>query len=422
MSTVTISTLELRFEEDVPFIMKVVRKYAELAGVSNQNITKFITALSEMCRNAFQYAKGGEVRLYLQHKQGAQYLMADVIDAGGGIKNVDDILEGNYKSSTGMGLGIKGSKKLVDVFSLDTNSKKTIIRLGILLPHNGQQFKETDIKDWKAKVEDSTYTPVQELKKEKKELAIAYQTISAKEKSLAEANAKMARYVKLLKRKNEELSEFAHIVAHDLKSPLNVIFMAVEMAMMMHEEEMDDDLKGLVNKVQSSASKMLKLIDDMLEYAATSAKEDVSSEIDLNEVLVEVAELISLPEDVRLEPEELPTVVYDRMAIQQVFQNFITNAIKYNDKELTVIKIAARKQGNELVLSFSDNGPGIEPEFHEKIFGLFQTLGKKSKGESGTGIGLPLIKKIAERNNGRVWLESTVGEGTTFYFSIANSK
>ena len=133
---------------------------------------------------------------------------------------------------------------------------------------------------------------------------------------------------------------------------------------------------------------------------------------------------VSKPRKVKAEIGDLPPICFDRVAIKQVFQNLITNAIKYNDKDEISIVFDAKKnqEGDKVIISVADNGPGIPEKYFTKIFDPYKTLGLKSNSESGTGLGLPLVKKIVERNNGKIWLDSEVGQGTTFYFSIPERK
>ncbi|MBX2844098.1 MAG: HAMP domain-containing histidine kinase, partial [Flammeovirgaceae bacterium] len=127
----------------------------------------------------------------------------------------------------------------------------------------------------------------------------------------------------------------------------------------------------------------------------------------------------SSPKKVEFNVKELPKVFYDKVAMQQVLTNLITNGIKYCDKEPVRIDLSAEENEKGIIIKVTDNGPGIEKQYHEDIFNLYRTVGKKLNSvEKGTGLGLPLVKKIAQRNRGKVWLSSEIGKGSTFYFLV----
>ena len=409
-NSISITEANLKHKEDITFILKVFRHYAHEALLSSKQITRFVTGLSEIARNTIQYAERGAVHFFIfQHENSKFYFCAKITDKGKGIENIKEILSDETEHE---GVGIISTSRLVDFFDISTSKEGTEVLLGEPL-NNYQKVSDEDVKGWRKHI--------LEEKNEAKslvELLEAYETIREKENTLENTNRKLKKYVRQLQEKNNELKDFAHVVSHDLKSPLNVIFMASEMLSAYYKDDMGEEAEEIIEMMLSSAQNMKTLINDYLDYATASAQEDRGEKIDFNELVHDVASIISTPENVQIEIEDLHNVFFDKVALKQVVQNLLTNAIKYGDKPKTKIKLSTRVNDRFTVLKVSDNGPGIPKSHYEDVFRLYRTLGNKGQAKKGTGLGLPLIKRIAERNNGKVWLDSEIGEGTTFYFAI----
>lgn len=236
------------------------------------------------------------------------------------------------------------------------------------------------------------------------------------ERKLAEEQK--ARLMDELESANEELRSFAYVVSHDLKAPLRAIGALANWLSTDYAEKFDDEGKEHMRLLVNRVHRMGNLIDGILEYSRVGrVKEDLVG-VNVGEVVHEVIDLIAPPANVTISIENpLPTVVAERIRIQQIFQNLLSNAIKYMDKPRGEIRIGCSAEGGEWKFSVSDNGPGIEPRHFDKIFQLFQTLAPRDRIES-TGVGLALVKKIVEMYGGDIWLESTPGVGSTFYFTL----
>jgi two-component system, LuxR family, sensor kinase FixL len=217
---------------------------------------------------------------------------------------------------------------------------------------------------------------------------------------------------------NRELKDFAYIVSHDLKAPLRGIKTLAEWLTTDYSDKLDENGKEQMNLLIGRVNRMQNLIDGILQYSRIGrVKEDIV-QINLNEIVSEVADTVSPPANISITIEnELPTVECERTCITQVFQNLISNAVKYMDKSQGQIKIGCVEEDGRWKFSVSDNGPGIEEKYFEKIFQIFQTLARRDDKES-TGVGLSIVKKIIEARGGKVWVESKVGEGSTFYFIV----
>ncbi len=221
-----------------------------------------------------------------------------------------------------------------------------------------------------------------------------------------------------LKRTNQELEDFAYAVSHDLKAPLRGIAALATWVIEDSRDKLDASGKDNLDRLQRRVKTMQALIDGILQYSRIGRVREQVRLVDIADVLREVIEVLSPPENITIDiAGPLPVVSVEKVRIQQVVQNLLSNAIKFNNKPQGRIVVTAGDDGDFWRLSVSDNGPGIEERYFEKIFKLFQTLQANEKGES-TGIGLSLVQRIVETHGGKVWLESKLGEGTTFFFTL----
>jgi light-regulated signal transduction histidine kinase (bacteriophytochrome) len=245
-----------------------------------------------------------------------------------------------------------------------------------------------------------------------------------------------------LTRSNQELDDFAYIASHDLKEPLRGIHNYATFLVEDYGDKLDDAGRSKLDTLKSLTQRMENLIDSLLEFSRVGRVNLSVGETDLNEVVQQVLDSlhITLEErgiDVRV-PKPLPTLRCDRVRVGEVFRNLITNAAKYNDKAEKWVEIGydaaswpgpantasgeAKNQQTPLVFYVRDNGIGIPEKHFPSIFRIFKRLHARDKFGGGTGVGLTIVKKIIERHDGRIWIHSTVGEGTTFSFSLSGGK
>lgn len=217
---------------------------------------------------------------------------------------------------------------------------------------------------------------------------------------------------------NKELTSFAYIVSHDLKAPLRGISRLAHWLVEDYADAFDEKGKDMVELLIGRVKRMDNLIDGILEYSRVGRIASKDEEVDLDRIVRDVIDSIAPPEHIWILIEnELPVIISDRIRIAQVFQNLLSNAVEYMDKPDGKITIGCVDEGSYWAFSVADNGPGIDPKYHEKIFQIFQTLTPRDIRES-TGIGLALVKKIVELYGGKIWVESTVGQGSAFYFTL----
>ncbi|MDD5064084.1 MAG: ATP-binding protein [Phycisphaerae bacterium] len=233
-----------------------------------------------------------------------------------------------------------------------------------------------------------------------------------------QAEQRQAQLLEQLEKTNQELKNFAYIVSHDLKAPLRGIKTLAEWISADCADKLDDNGKEQMNLLMRRANRMHNLIDGILRYSRIGRIEKEKVVVNLNELVTEIIDMIAPPENVTITIENtLPAIECDPTRIMQVFQNLLSNAVKYIDKPKGQIKVDCVEEDGFWKFSVADNGPGIEEKHFGKIFQLFQTLAPRDECES-TGIGLTVIKKIVELYNGRIWVQSKVGEGSTFFFTL----
>ncbi|WP_298898368.1 PAS domain S-box protein [uncultured Psychroserpens sp.] len=222
-----------------------------------------------------------------------------------------------------------------------------------------------------------------------------------------------------LAKSNDELQEYAHIVSHDLKSPLRSIEALVSWIKADNSGKFDDVSLQNFDLIATTLEKMEQLISDILTYSSIGSETQEEQEVDLNVLIDELKQILYVPDHVSINVlNTLPTVKGDKTKLQQLFQNLISNAIKFNDKDSGVVNINVEEKKSFYQFSIQDNGVGIDKKYHDKIFKIFHSL---NSSKESTGIGLSIVKKIIDLFKGEIWIESEKGKGTTFHFTLKKS-
>ena len=245
---------------------------------------------------------------------------------------------------------------------------------------------------------------------------VIIERITDQKNQLEISNQKLQEYTTHLERTNRELDKFASIVSHDLKAPLRAIGNLTGWI----EEDAGDTLIPEVrtnfDMIKQRVKRMEDLINAILDYSKADRRTGDDVKVNSKDLIDETVDFIGKPENVRIDiGPGMPEMVTDKTRLSQVFSNLIGNAIRYNDKEQIHINISVLEQPEGWVFSVKDNGPGIEAQYHEKIFIIFQTLNRRDDVES-TGVGLAIVKKIIEDQGGKIWVESSPGSGSDFKF------
>lgn len=234
------------------------------------------------------------------------------------------------------------------------------------------------------------------------------------------AEEKLRGVVTDLERSNAELQQFAYVASHDLQEPLRMVASYTQLLARRYKGRLDADADEFIAFAVDGANRMQMLINDLLQYSRVGTRGKPFEPTDTKTVLDQTVSNLDVAikeSGAVLTHDTLPTVMADATQLTQVFQNLIGNAIKFRSKETPRIHVSAKEKENEWVFSVRDNGIGIDPQYFDRIFVIFQRLHGKTE-YPGTGIGLAVCKRIVERHGGRIWIESEEGKGSTFYFTI----
>ncbi len=234
------------------------------------------------------------------------------------------------------------------------------------------------------------------------------------------AEIKLENLIDELKISNIELEQFAYVSSHDLKEPLRMITSFLQLLQKKYADTLDEDANEFINYALDGAKRLDLLINDLLEFSQIGSLERelkyLDSERIVELVLINLKPLIQ-DNNVKITYDSLPSIYANDQQILQLFQNLISNAIKYRGEKNPEIHISSNKLDNEYIFSVKDNGIGIDKKHLEQIFTIFQRLHTRGK-YAGTGIGLAISEKIVQQHHGKIWAESELGKGTTFYFTI----
>lgn len=239
-----------------------------------------------------------------------------------------------------------------------------------------------------------------------------HNTVEAKDKGNCEELQKKIDKI------SAEFKDFVYIISHDLKAPLRAIKALADWLSADYSDKFDADGKEQFKMLMIRVDRMNNLLEGVLQYSRIGRVTENKVEIKLSEFVPEIIQTLSAPAGIHITVEnQLPTIVSEPTRIRQVFENLLSNAVRFMGKPEGSVKVGCVEEGACWKFSVSDTGPGIDQQHFEKIFKLFQTLQAKDQFES-TGVGLTIAKKIVELYGGRIWLTSTLGQGSTFYFTL----
>ena len=426
-------SLRLANERDVVSARQRARSIAEGLGLDHHDQIRVATAVSEIARNAFRYARGGAVSFDIEPE--GRLFWVSVTDQGGGIPHLDEVLAGSYRSTTGMGMGILGTKRLMDEFSIETNSAGTSVRFGKLLP-NTRTIDAALLQRISSELaRQNQVTPLDELQTQNRELLNTLNELRERKEELVRINAELqdtnrgvvALYAELderadyLRRASELKSSFLSNMSHEFRTPLNSILALTRMLLDRLDGELTSEQDQQLRFVQQSAKELAEMVDDLLDLAKVEA-----GRLEVRPKTFEVSELFGalrgmlkpLLADNSLnlvfEPaEDMSSLYTDEQKISQILRNFISNAIKFTPRG--EVRVTARPEGSDVEFCVIDTGIGISESDQRIIFEEFgQVDSSLQRRVKGTGLGLPLSRKLAELLGGHVEVRSVVGEGSTF--------
>ena len=281
--------------------------------------------------------------------------------------------------------------------------------------------KYGNLKEFRITITDITAQKKAENKLQKHNLNIN-KLLNVEINDLEKAEIKLEKLIEQYKSSNKELEQFAYVSSHDLKEPLRMITSFLQLLQKRYSAELDEDANDFINFAVDGAKRMNDMINDLLEYSRIGSSERKFEYLE-SEKIVEIVQnnLKQLIEDhkAKITHDPLPLIYANKQMMIQLFQNLIGNGIKYHSKEKPEIHISADTLDDEYVFSVEDNGIGIDNKHLDRIFTIFQRLHSREEYE-GTGIGLAISKRILYKHHGKIWVESELGKGTTFYFSLPN--
>ena len=230
----------------------------------------------------------------------------------------------------------------------------------------------------------------------------------------------LARQEKELQRTRKELEQFAYVVSHDLQEPLRMVSSYLQLIERRYKDKLDSDAEDFINFAVDGARRMHKLISDLVSYSRLDTRASEFAPTDFNVVLDHALASTAAAAEAcgaRISRDPLPTLIADPLQVQKLFEHLIDNAVKFRNSSRPTIHVGVEQRAGEWVFFVRDNGIGIDPEYAERIFIMFQRLHKRDE-YLGTGIGLAICRRIVERRGGRIWVESESGKGSTFYFTM----
>jgi signal transduction histidine kinase/DNA-binding response OmpR family regulator len=436
-----LSTITLRNERDVVLARQRAREIAALLGFDNQEQIRLATATSEMARNAFRYARGGKVSFDIEIGK-TQVMAITISDTGPGIDNLSEIFEGRYRSTTGMGLGIVGTKRLMDNFEISSGPGGTLVKMGKDLPFAAPALTTARLKDVSDKISSKTpESPYEEIDRQNRELLKTLQELRARQEELALLNRELedtnrgvvALYAELderadyLRRASDLKTSFLSNISHEFRTPLNSIMSLARILLDRLDGDLTGDQETQVGFILESAKTLSEMVNDLLDLAKVEA-----GKVRIRVKTFEVMELFSALKGmlkplladnssvdlVFVEGSNLPPLRTDEGKVSQILRNFISNAIKFTPQG--EIKISAELRGSGSVLfEVTDTGIGIPPEHLETVFQEFSQIENPLQERySGTGLGLPLCRKMALLLGGKVWVTSELGRGSSFFVEL----
>ena len=440
---IPILSVGIRFEEDVVVARRQARRVTAALGFDTQQQTRLATAVSEIARNAFQYAGGGRAEFSLEGETAPQVLLVRISDRGPGIRDLGHILDETYTSKTGMGLGIVGARRLMDRFEIQSDpGRGTTIWMRKLLPrhvpvltHGAATSLATNLNAAQPQ------NLLEELRQQNGELLRTLDELRQRQEELAQLNRELedtnrgvvALYAELderadhLRRADEVKTRFLSNMTHEFRTPLNSIQALTRLLLDEVDGSLSPEQERQVHFIRKAADSLSELVNDLLDLAKVAAGKIVirPAEFEVGGLFGALRGMLRpllLNTSVNLifeDPENIPPLETDEAKISQILRNFISNALKFTEKGEVRVWARLAQDGSNVIFSVADTGIGIAPEDQAAIFQEFaQIENPLQRKVKGTGLGLPLSKKLAELLGGFILVESTPGVGSTFSLSV----
>jgi signal transduction histidine kinase/DNA-binding response OmpR family regulator len=437
---VPLVTVRIRQEPDMVDARQRARQIARALGFDATEQTRIATAVSEIARNAFVYAGGGSIEYLVEGSVPPQLLRIRVSDQGPGIARLEDVLSGRYRSPSGMGLGIVGTRRLMDQFDVQSTSKGTTITLTKILPRRNKLVGRQELEGLTDRLmRERPSGPLEEVQQQNRELLRALDELRARQQEIERVNRELedtnrgvvALYAELderadhLRRADELKTRFISNMTHEFRTPVNSILALT--GLLAERLHLPADSKDEVFYIRKSAQQLSELVDDLLDIAKVEA-----GKIEVRPAPFEVPALfgalrgmlrpllvnqaLTLTFDVQ---PDLPPMFSDENKVSQILRNFISNALKYTERGEIIVSARATPKRDAIEFAVADTGIGIPEADIDRVFEEFvqidNPLQRRSK---GTGLGLPLSKRLTELLGGTISVKSILGVGSTFSVAI----
>ena len=431
-------SVQITRDEDVVIARQRARQIADALGFDRQDQTRIATAVSEMARNAARYARKGRVEFALSLDD--MTLAINVLDAGSGIPHLQSVLDGTYKSDTGMGLGIVGARRIMDEFEIQSSNGGTRVQMRKRIPRR-RPIAVGDVQKVATRLAaEKPSSPVEEIQLQNQELLTALDELRRRQEDLARLNAELqdtnrgvvALYAELdekaehLRRADEMKSKFLSNMTHEFQTPLNSVLALTRLLLDRTDGDLTAEQEKQVQFIRQATQDLSELVHDLLDIAKVEAgkvtvRPTAFSVADFFGSLRGLMRPLQKSDAVALvfqAPEGIAELFTDEGKVSQILRNYISNALKFTEQGQ--VQVSAHPMGDGTVMfRVADTGIGIAPEDQERLFNEFGQVPNRLQAKvRGTGLGLSLSKRLAELLGGSVGVESVLGEGSTFWVRL----
>jgi len=433
----------LEREPDIVLVRKRTRRVAELLGFDRQDQTRITTAVSELARNAFEYAGGGRAEFRVRDDAAAPVFEITISDKGPGIADLDAVLSGSHTSEKGMGVGLRGARRLMDAFHIESHpGLGTTVRVLKSLPPRAPAVNRAMLtRIGQALAADEPADPVDEIRRQNQEMLAQLQELQDRQETLSQLNQELqdtnrgvvALYAELderadhLRRADELKSKFLSNMSHEFRTPLNSVLALSRLLLARTDGDLTPEQEKQVLFIRKAAESLTELVNDLLDLAKVEAGKTVVTPIefkveDLFGALRGMLRPLLVGDAVALifeDTEDIPALYTDEGKVSQILRNFLSNAIKFTEKGEVRVWATADLGADTATFHVRDTGIGIAEEDLGVIFEEFgQVTHPMQSRVKGTGLGLPLSKRLAELLSGSIAVQSAPGQGSVFSVTV----
>ena len=428
----------IEHERDVVVGRQRARRLAELLGFDAREQTRVATAVSEIARNAYAYADGGRIDFEVEGDSRPQLFVIRITDTGRGIRDVERVMSGEYRSSTGLGLGMIGSKRLMDAFDVESSARGTVVTMRKLLPRGVPLLTLANAKlIIDAVSRDADFDPFAALRQQNAELMRTLEDLRRRQDELQRLNAEMedtnrgvvALYAELderadhLRRADDLKTRFLSNMSHEFRTPLNSILALSRILLDRMDGPLTSEQERQLGFVRKAAEDLSELVNDLLDLAKVEAGKIVirPAECNIDKLFGALRGMLRpllVNPSVTLvfeETADLPPLTTDEAKVSQIVRNFISNALKFTENGEVRVMARLTPDGASVAIAVADTGIGIARADQDAIFEEFVQIDHQTQRRvKGTGLGLPLARRLAHLLGGRITVESELGVGSTF--------